>query len=146
MQLFLAGVLQNDFALLLRAFQLNLESRCAAQTLGQLLVFNRERLSFGLLLFLGLGVLRGGFELAQHGVRAAGHAAGQTGQLLRQLEAAAPGRDNVMQLDFETVEAYNNPSVPSEVVDKLHSVDIETLTPLEALNFLYELKTALDKD
>ena len=66
--------------------------------------------------------------------------------VLRQLEAAAPGRDNVMQLDFETVEAYNNPSVPSEVMDKLHSVDIETLTPLEALNFLYELKTALDKD
>ncbi len=42
-----------------------------------------------------------------------------------------------MQLDFETVEAYNNPAVPSEVVDKLHNVDIETLTPLEALNFLY---------
>ena len=33
-----------------------------------------------------------------------------------------------------------------EVVDKLHSVDIETLTPLEALNFLYELKTVLDKE
>ena len=36
--------------------------------------------------------------------------------------------------------------LPSEVVDKLHSVDIETLTPLEALNFLYELKNVLDKD
>ena len=47
--------------------------------------------------------------------------------------------------NFETVEAYNNPSVPSEVVDKLHKVDIETLTPLEALNFLYELKNTLDK-
>lgn len=66
--------------------------------------------------------------------------------MLRQLEASAPGRSNTMQLDFETVEAYNNPSVPSEVVDKLHSVDIETLTPLEALNFLYELKTVLDKE
>ena len=66
--------------------------------------------------------------------------------VLRQLEANAPGRSNTMQLDFETVEAYNNPSVPSEVVDKLHSVDIETLTPLEALNFLYELKTVLDKE
>ena len=42
--------------------------------------------------------------------------------------------------------AYNNPSVPSEVVEKLHNVDIETLTPLEALNFLYELKNTLDKD
>ena len=70
----------------------------------------------------------------------------QLGAVLRQLEANAPGRSNTMQLDFETVEAYNNPSVPSEVVDKLHSVDIETLTPLEALNFLYELKTVLDKE
>ena len=66
--------------------------------------------------------------------------------VLRQLEASAPGHSSTMQLDFETVEAYNNPSVPSEVVEKLHNVDIETLTPLEALNFLYELKNTLDKD
>lgn len=63
--------------------------------------------------------------------------------VLRQLEASAPGAHSAMQLDFATVEAYNNPAVPSEVVDKLHNVDIETLTPLEALNFLYELKQAL---
>src|SRR5699024_8623502 len=58
--------------------------------------------------------------------------------VLRQLEAQAPGKNRPMQLDFETVEAYQNPTVPSEVVDKLHRVDVETLTPLEALNFLYE--------
>ncbi len=63
--------------------------------------------------------------------------------VLRQLEATAPGANTAMQLDFETVEAYNNPAVPSEVVDKLHQIDVETLTPLEALNFLYELKQAL---
>ena len=63
--------------------------------------------------------------------------------VLRQLEATAPGANKAMQLDFETVEAYNNPAVPSEVVDKLSSLDIETLTPIEALNFLYELKQAL---
>ena len=63
--------------------------------------------------------------------------------VLRQLEATAPGAHASMQLDFETVEAYNNPAVPSEVVDKLKSVDVETLTPLEALNFLYELKQTL---
>lgn len=63
--------------------------------------------------------------------------------VLRQLEATAPGANTAMQLDFETVEAYNNPTVPSEVVDKLHQIDVETLTPLEALNFLYELKQAL---
>ena len=59
------------------------------------------------------------------------------------MEATAPGANASMQLDFETVEAYNNPTVPSEVVDKLHQIDVETLTPLEALNFLYELKQAL---
>ena len=64
-------------------------------------------------------------------------------KVLRQLEATAPGANTSMQLDFETVEAYNNPAVPSEVVDKLHQIDVETLTPLEALNFLYELKQAL---
>ena len=64
--------------------------------------------------------------------------------VLRQLEASAPGAHTTMQLDFETVEAYNNPTVPSEVVDKLNTVDIETLTPLEALNFLFELKKALN--
>ena len=40
-------------------------------------------------------------------------------------EATAPGASKAMQLDFETVEAYNNPAVP-EVVDKLNSLDIET--------------------
>lgn len=66
--------------------------------------------------------------------------------VLRQLEASAPDHNKTLQLDFETVEAYNNPSVPSEVVEKLHKLDIETLTPLEALNFLYELKNTLDKE
>ena len=66
--------------------------------------------------------------------------------MLRGLEAQAPGRRTALQLDFDTVEAYQNPAVPSEVVDKLHTIDIETLTPLEALNFLYELKQALDKN
>lgn len=65
--------------------------------------------------------------------------------VLRGLEANAPGRNASLQLDFETVQSYQNPAVPSEVVDKLHSVDIETLTPLEALNFLYELKNVLDE-
>ena len=66
-------------------------------------------------------------------------------EVLRQLEASAPGANTSMQLDFETVHAYQNPEVPSEVVDKLKNVDVETLTPIEALNFLYELKKALAK-
>ena len=43
------------------------------------------------------------------------------------------------------MEAYNNPTIPSEVVEKLNTVDIETMTPLEALNFLYELKSVMPK-
>ena len=64
--------------------------------------------------------------------------------VLRGLEAQAPGRHTALQLDFDTVEEYQNPAVPSEVVDKLRALDIETLTPLEALNFLYQLKQALN--
>ena len=65
--------------------------------------------------------------------------------VLRQLEASAPGHNRTMQLDFETLEAYNNPDVPSEVVDKLRSVDIDTLTGLEALGLLNDLKNALNQ-
>ena len=32
----------------------------------------------------------------------------------------------------------------SELVDKLRDTDVNTLTPLEALNFLFELKKSLD--
>ena len=38
---------------------------------------------------------------------------------------------------------YNSPAVPSEMMEKLEAVDVETLTPIEALNFLYELKKTL---
>ena len=61
-------------------------------------------------------------------------------EVLRALEASAPDAHKVMQLDFETVEAYNSPDVPSEVAEKLKALDVNTLTPIEALNFLYELK------
>ena len=64
-------------------------------------------------------------------------------EVLRKLEANAPGAHNTLQLDFDTVEEYNNPAVPSEVVEKLNTVDVETMTPLEALNFMFELKKAL---
>ena len=40
------------------------------------------------------------------------------------------------------MEAYNNPAVPSEVVDKLNSLDIETLTPIEVA----ELPLRAEKD
>lgn len=64
-------------------------------------------------------------------------------QVLKALEAASPGRNKVTQLDFDAVEEMNSPSVPSELMEKLETLDVETLTPIEALNFLYELKQTL---
>ncbi len=47
------------------------------------------------------------------------------------------------QLNFENFEKFAQKPVPSELVERLEAVDVETLTPLEALNFLYELKGTL---
>ena len=63
-------------------------------------------------------------------------------EVLRTLEATAP-KNKVEQMDFDALQEYNSPAVPSEMMDKLEALDVETLTPIEALNFLYELKKAL---
>ena len=65
-------------------------------------------------------------------------------QVLKTLDAASQSNKRVTQLDFEALEAMNSPAVPSEMMDKLSALDVETLTPIEALNFLYELKKTLD--
>ena len=77
------------------------------------------------------------------------HAAGLPGsvtrrahEVLRTLEASAP-KNKVEQMDFDALQEYNSPAVPSEMMEKLEAVDVETLTPIEALNFLYELKKTL---
>lgn len=64
-------------------------------------------------------------------------------EILKVLEASAPNADKVTQLDFATLEKFAATPVPSEIVEKLEATDIETLTPLEALNFLFELKKTL---
>ena len=64
-------------------------------------------------------------------------------EVLKVLEKNAPNADKVTQLDFGTLEKFAQTPVPEELVDKLRAADIETLTPLEALNFLYELKQTL---
>lgn len=61
-------------------------------------------------------------------------------EVLKVLEANAPNADRVTQLDFANFEKFAETPVPSELVDKLTALDVETLTPLEALNFLFELK------
>lgn len=63
-------------------------------------------------------------------------------EVLRALEASAP-KNKVEQMDFDALQEYNSPAVPSEMMDKLEALDVETLTPIEALNFLYELKKTL---
>lgn len=67
-------------------------------------------------------------------------------EVLRILEATAPNADKVTQLDFANFEKFAETPVPSELVDKLEALDVETLTPIEALNFLFELKATLIKN
>ena len=50
----------------------------------------------------------------------------------KKAHAEAPGD----QMSFTAV-------IPSEVEEKLKQIDVNTLTPIEALNKLYELKTLL---
>jgi len=66
-------------------------------------------------------------------------------EVLRQLEAAAPDLSKTMQLDFGNFEKFAPPPVPSAVAEKLTALDVETLTPIEALNVLYDLKQAFVK-
>ena len=63
-------------------------------------------------------------------------------EVLRALEATAP-KNRVEQIDFDALQEYSSPAVPSEMMEKLEALDVETLTPIEALNFLYELKKTL---
>ncbi len=46
-------------------------------------------------------------------------------------------------MDFDALKEYNFPAVPSEMMEKLEAVDVETLTPIEALNFLVRVKKTL---
>ncbi len=65
-------------------------------------------------------------------------------QVLKTLEAAAPDTKKVTQMDFELLEQeMDAPCLPSEAVEKLRALDLETLTPIEALNYLYQLKSDL---
>ncbi len=64
-------------------------------------------------------------------------------EVLKVLEANSPNADKITQLDFANYEKFAETPVPSELVDKLNALDVETLTPIEALNFLYELKNTL---
>ena len=64
-------------------------------------------------------------------------------EVLRALEASAPKKQQVEQLDFGVVEEMSSPALPSEILDKLRDTDLNTLTGIEGLQFLCEIKNAL---
>ena len=60
--------------------------------------------------------------------------------VLRQLEAAMPDPSANVQMDFGTMQPLVDNVVPQQAIETLKNTDVETLTPLEALNLLYKLK------
>lgn len=64
-------------------------------------------------------------------------------QVLKLLEANSAATNKVTQLNFETLDKHQPQLVTEEVMAKLSQVDPETLTPLEALKLVYELRDAV---
>ncbi len=64
-------------------------------------------------------------------------------EVLKVLETSTTTPNPVMQLDFSNYERFEEEKVPPAVMTRLRSIDVEALTPLEALNILYEIKQQL---
>ncbi len=60
-------------------------------------------------------------------------------EVLQQLETSMPSPDKAIQMDWSQMEEKPQ-ELPQQMVEKLQKVDLETVTPLEALNLLYQLK------
>ena len=60
-------------------------------------------------------------------------------EVLQQLETSMPSPDKAIQMDWSQMEEKPQ-ELPQQMVEKLQKVDLETITPLEALNLLYQLK------
>ena len=63
-------------------------------------------------------------------------------EVLRALESAEP-KQVVEQMDFATIEQMQTPALPDEMLSKLKTVDLNTLTGIEALQFLFEIKQSI---
>ena len=61
-------------------------------------------------------------------------------EVLKILESSNVTPNPVMQLDFSNYERFEEEKTPPAIMKRLREIDVETLTPLEALNILYELK------
>ncbi|HIV87166.1 MAG TPA: DNA mismatch repair protein MutS [Candidatus Pygmaiobacter gallistercoris] len=64
-------------------------------------------------------------------------------EVLKVLESSTTTPNPVMQLDFSNYERFEEEKVPPAVMTRLRAIDVEALTPLEALNILYEIKQQL---
>ncbi len=68
-------------------------------------------------------------------------------EILRELNTAAPQKANTSNDTFsfdEPAQLSLMPQSSTAIEDKLRSVDVNTLTPIEAMNVLYELKNLID--
>lgn len=61
-------------------------------------------------------------------------------EVLHQLESAMPDPSANVQMDFGVMQPMVENVVPQQAIETLKNTDVETLTPLEALNLLYKLK------
>ncbi len=66
-------------------------------------------------------------------------------EVLKVLEEGTPNVSTTTQLNFENVGKYAQKPYAQEIADKLELVNVETLTPIEAMNTLYELKSMLNE-
>lgn len=64
--------------------------------------------------------------------------------VLRTIEKNAAQTTQVSQLDFEAYEEMSAAIPPNELIEKIKAVDPETLTPLEALKLVYDIKQMLE--
>ena len=64
-------------------------------------------------------------------------------EVLKVLENSTTTPNPVMQLGFDNYERFEEEEAPPALMERLRALDVETLTPLEALNTLYELKQQL---
>ena len=68
-------------------------------------------------------------------------------EILRELNAAAPEKTHVQTDAFtfnEPAQLSLMPQSSTAIEDRLRAVDVNTLTPIEAMNVLYELKNLID--
>ncbi len=66
-------------------------------------------------------------------------------EVLAVLEEGAVNVSETTQLNFDNVHKFTKKPYAEEIAKKLELVNVETLTPIEAMNTLYELKNALNE-